>query len=320
MDNAAGFYNSLFAVEFTVLGILISGIFLFLQLIYQDRLYKFLDRTSHVRLICVGALSLISLGITATGALFTAFPNHHFIPFYNFSSTNYVLNSWFALLALALFFISTIPAIWVAIVGIFSLQPSGLIKSASKNISGVEIRRFLIKEFGIAEPFDIEAVVGSILNEEDEDTASDEHGKAANENEKALYDKLVANNQTAGDPLEFIGQIAIRAIRQRDGVAFENALDAFGGILEKESEVFVEPLSAGKWNPNNDHAEHLITYLLRCVSTLISECKKENASEFLQKAYELTNKVAARFLDGKNRPQTTKVISFWKFEADRTLN
>jgi hypothetical protein len=53
---------------------------------------------------------------------------------------------------------------------------------------------------------------------------------------------------------------------------------------------------------------------------LISECKKENASEFLQKAYELTNKLAARSLDGKNQPQTTKVISFGKFEADRTLN
>jgi hypothetical protein len=320
VDNAAGFYNSLFAVEFTVLGILIAAIFLFLQIIYQDRLYKFLDRTARVRLFSVGALSLLSLSLTATGALFASFPNHHFIPFYKFNSGNYVLNPWFALVALTLCLISTIVTIWVAIAELLSLQPSRLIERAAKNIDGSEIRRFLIKEYGITEPFDIQVVVGSLLDEEDKDPVSDQDSNATNDGEKALYDRLIADTQAAHDPLEFIGQIAIRAIRQRDGVAFENALDAFGGVFEKEEDVFVEPPPQGKWDPNDELAEHLLTYLLRYVSTFINECKKENESEFSQRAYELTNKLASRSLDRKNQPETARVISFWKFEADRTLN
>ena len=42
-------------------------------------------------------------------------------------------------------------------------------------------------------------------------------------------------------------------------MAFENALDAFAGILEKERDVFVEPLPRGRWNPNNDLVELLLS-------------------------------------------------------------
>src|SRR5579884_384282 len=317
MSDAASFYNSLFAVEFAVLGILIAGVFLFLQIAYQDRLYRFIAKAPRKRLVGVGILELMSLGITATGALFTAFPNHHFIWFYHFSSTNYVLNPWFAISALILTFVSTTLSVWVAIAEILSLQPSGLIKRASHSVTGVEIRRYLIKDYGLQKPFHLKLMVRPILGSEDEDTPDDQDADSVTKEEKTLHDRLIADAQAGSDPFQFIGDVAIRAIRDRDGVPFENALDALLGVYEKEKDVFVELPPRSEWDPNSELADHLVAYLLRWVSLLIRECRKENAPEFAQRLYDLTGKFASRSLDGQNQSQAIKLIAFWKTEADR---
>ncbi len=50
---------------------------------------------------------------------------------------------------------------------------------------------------------------------------------------------------------------------------------------------------------------------------LISECRKGNAPDFLQKVYQLTANLTSSSEADRNVAQVTKIISFWKIEADK---
>jgi len=316
MDNISSFYNSLFAVEFTILSILLAGIFLFLQIIYQDRLFKFVKSVPWKRLIVIVLFCLLSLSLSALGALFSSFPYHDFVPGYNFNSQIYISNPWFGLLVLFLFLTSTILVICVAIGEILSLRPAGLMDRALENITDEELRRYLIKQYGLQEPFLFRIAI-ELPGLKSETRKSPEEKKEIYNNDLKFYQELVSDTHKKSDPLEPIGELTIRSIRDRDSSLLANALKALGEILKKD--IYVQDRPNSKWNPNSQLFGNLVDYLLKWVSFLIEECKKEGISRSWSNVYDFTNEIAALAVTKTDSSAARKVISYWKIEADKIL-
>jgi hypothetical protein len=316
MDNISSFYNSLFAIEFAVLSLLLAGVFLFFQIVYQDRLFKLTRGIPRRKIYFVAIVCLVSLLITATGAMLSAFPRHDFIPAYNLNSHNYITNPWFGLLAVLLFFVSAIMAMVMVIKEILSLKPSGLLERASKNIKAEDIRNYLIKQYGLHEPFFIKLNFTDPAGKSVEIQSSDEEEKQYHE-DLALHKKLIVGADSESDPLEPLGELAIRSIRNRDMSLLEKALKALNGVLEKDIYVKNDPKS--KWNVNSHLFTNQADYILKWVSFLIEECKKEGTSRLSSSIYNFTNEIALMAVRKEELQGARKVISFWKLEADKAL-
>lgn len=316
MANISSFYNSLFAIEFAVLSILLAGVFLFLQIVYQDRLFKLTRGIPRKKLYFVAIFCLVSLLISAAGAVLSAFPRHDFIPAFNLNSHAYLKNPWFGLLAVSLFFISAIMAIGMVIKEILSLQPNGLLERASKNIKAEDIRNYLIKQYGLHEPFFIKLhfniAGGKSIGAESTDEEEKQYHK-----DLAVHKKLIEGAVNDSDPLEPIGELAIRSIRNRDMSLLEKALKSLSGVIEKDIYVQNEPKS--KWNVNSYLFTNLVDYILKWVSFLIEECKKEGTSRLSSSIYNFTNEIARLAVKKEELQGSRKVISFWKLEADKVL-
>ena len=317
MENISQFYNSLFAIEFTVLSILLAGFFIFLQIIYQDRLYKFLKKVPRKKLIVLTLLCLVSLSISAAGFLLSAFPRHDFIPAYNLSSQSIISNAWYGLVALLLFLASSIVAIWLTINEILSLRPSGLIDRVAEQIQGTTLRKHLIAKYGLAEPYIIHFAI-ELLGAKARSGFSTEEAAAIYENDLKIHKELTTDTGDESDPLEPIGELAIRAIRDRDMSLLENALNALKKVIRKD--IYIPDRPNSQWNPNSELHENLIEHVLKWISSFVEECKKEGSSILLKDVYNFTNDIVLFSLNRGESEAACQVLSYWKLEADKALN
>jgi hypothetical protein len=316
MEKLSSFYNSLFAVEFAVLSILLAGIFLFLQIIYQDKLFKFIKGVSWTKLIVIALFCLASLSLSGLGALFSSFPNHNFVPAYNFNSQSYISCPWFGLIALLFFLVSTILAICIAIGEILSLRPAGLMNRALENIKSKTLQKYLIKQYGLQEPFLFELNI-KFPRKNGETLKSQGEEEKIFKNDLKFYQEIVSDTGKGIDPFEPIGELAIRSIRDRDTSLLANGLKALGEILKRD--IYVQERPNSKWNPNTELFGNLVDYSLKWVSFLIEECKKEGISRLWSQVYDFTNEIAALAVKKMDSSAARKVISYWKIEADKIL-
>jgi len=268
MGNVSDFYNSLFTIEFTLLTILLAGVFLLLQIIHESRLYKFLKRISWLKLAMIAVLPLLSLVISALAALLSSFPHHNIIPASDFDLQRHISNPWFALSTLILLFVSAIIIISVAINEILSLRPVGLVKRASGNIKGKDLRRYLIKRYGLHEPLLLRVAIHLPERESEQGQTVEEEEKTYQE-DMELYSRLMeeARDEDESDPLEPIGELAIRAIRDRDSSSFAALLKAMNKVFSKDMNV--DERSRSRWDANSQLFKNLVDYLLTQVDRFL---------------------------------------------------
>lgn len=317
MENISQFYNSLFAIEFTVLSILLAGFFIFLQIIYQDKLYKFLKRVPQKKLIFLTLLCLASLSVSAAGFLISAFPRHDFIPAYNLNSRSIISNAWYGLVALILFLTSSIIAVWLTINEILSLRPSRLIDRITDHIQGLNLRQYLITKYGLPEPHMIHLAIELLGTKTTQLEVDVEKTTAIYENDLKTYKEMTAVTGDDSDPLEPIGQLAIRAIRDRDISLLESTLNALMKVIRKD--IFIPDRQNSQWNPNGKLHENMVEHILKWISSLAEECKKEGTSMLLRDIYNRTNDVVMLSISKGYSAAACKVLSYWKLEADKAL-
>lgn len=317
MDNVSQFYNSLFAIEFTVLSILLAGIFIFLQIIYQDRLFNFIKKVPRVKLLCLTVLCLVSISISAAGSLLSAFPHHDFVPYYDFKSQEIISNAWYGLVALLLFLISSIVAIWFTIREILALRPTGLIERVTEQIQGINLRKYLIAKYGLPEPFSFEFPIELIKDKKKLEYSTENEEKQYLCDLK-LYKELTTDITDDGDPLEPIAELAIKAIRDKDISILDRCLKALRSVLRKD--IYIPDRLTSDWNPNSILHESLVEHLLKWVSFFADECRNEASSRLLKDIYNFSGDVIIYSANRGENVAARKVLSYWKLEADKAIN
>jgi hypothetical protein len=284
---------------------------------YQDRLFKLVSHMPRKKLIWIGLFCLASLLLSALAALLSAFPKHDIIPSVNFHSRALLKSPGFAVIALFLFLGSAIAAIWVAIAEILSLRPSGLIDKARKNINDNHLKMYLIKKYGLQKPFLIRFHIEGIDEPEEMKERFEKEDKQYAEDMK-VYESLMGQSGNENDPLEAIGELAIRSIRNRDTSLLEKALNALGEALQKN--IRVKEGEGSNWGANSFIYGHLIEHLLMWISFLIEECRKEGSSRLAGYVYGFTDQIASEAVKKGDLQAAKRIISYWKLEADQALS
>jgi len=345
MERLLSFYNTLFGIEIAVFGIITAVLFVFVQLVYSNFSHKQIKPIfKNCFLKGYFILSVFNLVLTGLGSLFMSLEEYDFVRGLDLRTRFIISNQYFVLLCLFLIFISLGVFLVFAIKNIRYLQPSKILLVIIKNIRYENIRKFLLKKYGIKSPNQwlyTDPLFGDTSTEKLktfllEDKEVDMSGKKNLEIEKKLkkaqqqlkidtkkFNKIKDEIKFATDPFEAINEMTMKAINSVDLRALDEITEIFLSVFEKFISDAPNPNKKNKqkWTPDQDIIENFIDYYCDVMlNTQIEMSNRQKITSLKLKVLDVSWQLAKNLQSKEYFYPLKKLINFWKLVADDEIN
>lgn len=294
------FYNNLFGVEITVLGIITAAIFVLIQSLHSNFSYHhILSLIKRPLLVLYSTVAVATVLITSISSLLLSLDRHNFISKYDLEIDRYLVQEYVALCILFLFFFSILIRLIVLFKGIGLLNPSNLLLISRREINSKLLRLYLFKKYGIKKPsaFDFQhninidvrsltlneshIIDSTTLNQEGREKIEEQKIQDKNKLEKAnaKYSKLKTSVEQTLDIFEGLLIILDKAIATRDTNTVRKSIE----ILTEVSNDFIKTFPQSKelptrlgWEPDSQLAAYYARYIGELLVTLLENCQRHN--------------------------------------------
>lgn len=318
MDALQAYYNNLFGIEVTTLGIMTAGIFVFLQILHQSFSYKdMLFSMRRVSVVIYAILSFFVVGLTGWGSLFFATATREPVPWCHYTIVRVVFESDFtATLVLFVFLISAGLGIYVIYGTIKLLNPTSLLHKHLGALDNKSIARFLYRKYGVPEPFPHMRIVFMALDKKGrkkrpkkEEKEKEQEDEAKFTKEREEYERLKNDAVGAPDVFEGFTNILSRAIAAGDTGTVR---DAIAGLI-----------STMKGTLSNADSSFPINYLARytgeSLSTFLEMCRRHDMWSLSPQFIRASREIALLFLSVTDATPVKEILKSWKDQADTAI-
>lgn len=312
MDTLPNFYNTLFGIEITTLGIISAATFVCLQILHANYSYKDMLRSLERASVLVYAiLSVALIIVTGLGSMFLAFGTYNFIPQFNFETRAIFGSDYTALCLLATFLISAGLGIYVVFESMRLLNPSFLIREHLKRIDSDAVRKFLYNKYGVREPYPRVTILMTIAGKKESKKEKAKKKKEvkdaedAYEQEKAEFERLTAEITGAPDVFEGFANLVSKAIANADMSTVRGAIsdykDCVLGILKETDAKF----------PFDLFARHIGDTL----AFFLESCRRHDLQSLSPDFVRATREIAFA-LNESHYSVMAEILKSWKDQAD----
>lgn len=325
MGNLADFYNNILAIEIIVFGIVSAAIFVFIQLIYSTFSYGNIKSIfKDGWLLLFGLFNITGLFLTASASLSLALDNHDFLPKLDLGSRTLVASQHWAgfsvlTLLLSIFFIAMF-----VLKNLSYLNPSRVLLLYAGSIKYKQIRDFIFKKFGVADPKQFELIAGQwrqALEPEGGhvEPTEDDIAQAEKELRRRVRKKERIERQIKDktDPLIPVTSLIVSLIKKTDLKSLEEAVDLVCGLSQK----FISsiPRGSGEWYPERDIPKNYTDYLIEHIETQLEVCSGEGFESAKLLLLNTSNCLAKSLLENKYFREIEGLAEFWKRTAGASL-
>lgn len=316
MDTLPNFYNNLFGIEITVLGIITAATFVCLQILHANYSYKDMLRSLQRKSVIGHALFSTSLVFfTGLGSMLLAIGAHNFIPQFNFETQAIFESGYTALFILAAFLLSVGLGIYTVFESMRLLNPSFLIREHLNRIDSDAVRKFLYNKYGIPEPFPRVTILMTLQGvKESKKTKAKkkkqiEEAEAGYEIEKQEYERLKKETDGAPDVFEGFTNLVSKAIASADVSTVRSAISDYEARLKN---ILKEADATFPFNLLARHTADASTFFLEA-------CRRHNLQSLSSEFARVTREFVLILLN-RSRPDGVKeILKGWKDQADISI-
>lgn len=308
----ANFYNNLFGIEITILGIITAGIFVFIQILHSNFSHKDLTLSlRRVSIVVYFLLSALLILMTGIGALHFAMSPYDLIPRWNLGIKT-IFESNIALIAIFVgLLVSATLGIYIIFESIKLLNPIYLMRRHLVKADNETIKRFLYNRYGVPEPYLPVSIFYTILgvDETKEEKEAEVREKQKNfEVDVKKSDLLKSEAKDAPDVFEGFENLLIRAMIQGDRSTVKNGLEDY------ESKIKEVILSIDESFP----IQHLATYVRENLNISLESCRKHSTQSFAPQIMRTSYAITSCLME-KHSDVVDEILKEWKSQADLAL-
>lgn len=341
------FYNNLFAVEITILGIVTAAVLVSLQILYTNYSYSQLAPLfKNPRILLYLILSPSVIIITGLAGFLLSLDSHNFFPKTDYSSNAFLSNQYFSLVLLIIFFLT----LWLGFLIIWRsvrmLNPSTLVSEYKKGLTTKNIRRFLYRKYGVPQPVSLDlsgfnepllpkwANIESdklspfpkedmALTEEEAKEIKEKSEQATKDLERAQeeYKKIEKEVRGAPNVFEGLSLILLKAVPNADVQTVKSGciaiLAATKSFLKDQKKGGKE--SWNKWEPESDLPKYFSQFIAEMLRDLLEACERHKVSSLATYFVRMSKEVALVLLDRDRGDAAKNILVEWKSFADGAI-
>lgn len=318
MDALQAYYNNLFGIEVTTLGIMTAGIFVFLQILHQSFSYKdMLFSLRRVSVVLYAIASVIVVALTGWGSLFFATATREYVPWCHYTIARVIFESDFtATFVLFAFLVSAALGIYVIYGSIMLLNPSSLLRKHLGALERNNIAKFLYRKYGVPEPFPHIRIVFMAMDKKGrkkrlkkDEKEKEEEDEAKYKKESEEYERLKKEVVDAPNVFEGFTNILSRAIAAGDTGTVR---DAIAGLVSTMKEVLS---NADSSFPSN----YLARYTGESLSMILEMCRRHDMWSLSPQFTRASREIALLFLNATDAAPVKEILKSWKDQADTAI-
>jgi hypothetical protein len=314
------FYNNLFAVEITILGIVTAAILVSLQVLYTN--YSHNQTRSLFKSPLVVFYFLLTpclLALTALSGLLLSIENHNFFSKVDFQSNYFLTNPYFSLFLLTYFFGVLFIGFFIIQKSIKLLDPHTLISEHRKSLTNANVRNSLFKKYGVPEPsyftFD-KPLLEKLLPELQ---ADDKEVKDRKNEAQALVIKTKKSILKADDYLEGLSVVLIKAIGNVDIKTVRSGTEGIVDIVRSFLRFLKDSEENVVWSPNTQLPNYLSMYVAETLKLQIETCEKVQVTTLASYFIAMSKDVALEFIEQGYFSCIKFILVEWKFLANKAI-
>lgn len=307
-SSLASYYNNLFTIQVTLIGIIIAALFVFIQLTYSTFTFKqIMYLVTDKFFISTIILSLFTLSGIGIASFSLSVNSHNFIPNYNLGTRSFFINETIAALAMVLTLSSIVLFIFVAIKNIKYLNSRDIVMLIINKIQIDEFKYFLTNKYGIELPyinkFRFNVVISNPVKTDEKienwGISEEEYQKnIAKEkeltNQKEAY--LIKIRKYKENPIESIFELLVKTFDEKN---LNTTIEIITRLLEKIDLLIDEKYlkkSPDDWDMDSGILKSLIIYLREKVDDLLFSYPSLDYKRYRRPVISLIEEVANRLI------------------------
>ena len=343
------FYNNLFAIEVTLFGIVLAGIFVVLQMLQSSFSHQQIRMfVRDISFICFIISSLAVASITGLAGLCLSLKQHDFIKTYDFSIDMFLNDDYYSLKFLWLLGLSVALALLWIRRSISYISPVSMFSVYKSDFSTKNLRRFLYQKYGVATPhemsftrsiyegIDVDAMMKIYLVVNNKEAKSsltealpieqqvliaERQEKAAKDFETATrqYENMKKDSIKGTDVFEGFSVILNKAIASADTLTVKEGCRTLTDI----SATFLVSLpkfeEKASWFPESELRRHFARYLCEIFKAQLEACYRHDTSSLAPYFIRMTREIAVEMLRTGDDIAMTTILTTWKDTANQAI-
>lgn len=305
-SNLAAYYNSLFVISVTVIGVGIASVIALTQILSPLLAFKSTQRLLQSwDFVSTTALLLLVTLISASANYFLSIGKHNLITFVDFHTEAIVTNDWFVLMCLLLLIASfVLMANWII------KEARYLITENALSFLKETIPKDTVKEYfeTMNSPIPMPPIRLTFVGEDEpaEDEKSDEELNEEYEQRKAKFEQDKKKFEKMDNPLLPLEAYLMQAIRRSDLQATTKTLDAF-------IEYYLEQIDQKN---GKGLSSHLTQYYATALGNAVELADSIGMQSIVQQIIISSQKLSDRLLEKREVGAINNLVTLWQDVAD----